>query len=151
MTRYCPNCGGKDGGIMRRAFAILAIVMALTGCSQASRVNQNIREEADNFGVRRRVVAINTRTNESLFAVEGLISLKTDGDGDLNVTIKTGPDEYKLFYAHLSDSVTYTAIQLDASDVSPYAYEIAFFPPVEMLEHGLIDVQSTEEITKEAE
>ena len=136
---------------MKRIIAALMVLITLTGCRQSDRVNYNIRKDAENFGVRRRVVAINTRTNESLFAVEGLISLDTDSDGDLNVTIKTGPDEYKLFYAHLSDSVTYTAIQLDASDVSPYSYEIAFFPPVEMLEHGLIDVQSTDEITKEAE
>ena len=136
---------------MKRLVAIALALGVLTGCSQAERVNHNIRKDADNFSVRRRIVAINTRTNESLFAVEGLISLATDGDNDLNVTIKTGPEEYKLFYAHLSDSVTYTAIQLEESNVSPYAYEIAFFPPVEMLEHGLIDVQTTDEITKEAE
>jgi hypothetical protein len=49
-----------------------------------------------------------------------------------------------LFYAHLSDSVTYTAIQLDASDVSPYQYEISFFPTKEVLEHGLVNVETTE-------
>lgn len=137
--------------MMRKIFAIVAFVVSLTGCRQSERVNYNIQKEADNFGVRRRVVAINTRTNETLFAIDGLISLHIDGDGDLNVTIKTGPDEYKLFYAHLSDSVTYTAIQLDTSDVSPYAYEIAFFPPVEMLENGLVNFKGTEEITKEPE
>ena len=131
---------------MRMIRYIIAVVLSLSlmGCEQADRVNYNIKKDADNFMVRRRVIAINTRTNESLFVVEGLISISTDSDGDLNVTIKTGEDEYKLFYAHLSDSVTYTAIQLDASDVSPYQYEISFFPTKEVLEHGLVNVETTE-------
>ena len=131
---------------MRMIRYIIAVVLSLylMGCEQADRVNYNIKKDADNFMVRRRVIAINTRTNESLFVVEGLISISTDSDGDLNVTIKTGEDDYKLFYAHLSDSVTYTAIQLDASDVSPYQYEISFFPTKEVLEHGLVNVETTE-------
>ncbi len=129
---------------------VMALLCVMCGCRQADRVSYNIQKDADNFGVRRRVIAINTRTNETLFSVEGLISLSIDDDGDLNVAIKTGPDDYKLFYAHLSDSVTYTAIQLDASNVSPYAYEIAFFPPVEMLENGLVNTVNTKDITKEA-
>lgn len=71
-----------------------ACVVLLTGCSKASRANWNIRQEANNFNVRRRVVALNTRTNDALFSVEGLISIDTDEDGDLNVTIKTGEDSY---------------------------------------------------------
>ena len=53
---------------------ICASVFMMVGCRQADRVNYNIRKDADNFNVRRRVVAINTRTNESLFVVEGLLS-----------------------------------------------------------------------------
>ena len=130
---------------IKKLLIVFASVFLMVGCRQADRVNYNIRKDADNFNVRRRVVAINTRTNESLFVVEGLISIDTDSDGDLNVTIKTGEDEYKLFYAHLSDSVTYTAIQLDARDVSPYQYEISFFPTKEVLEHGLVNLESTED------
>lgn len=113
------------------------LMMLLAGC-KADRVNMNIRNDADNFKVRRRVVAINTRTNEALFEVEGLISIHSDSDGDLNVTIQTGKNEYKLFYAHLSDDVTYTAIQLEPIETTPYAYVISFFPPKEVLEHGLL-------------
>lgn len=124
--------------------AALLVIIMLTGCRKAERVNYNLRLEADNFNVRRRVVAINTRTNDTLFSVEGLISLDIDSDGDLNVTIKTGEDDYKLFYAHLSDSVTYTAVQIEGSDVTPYAYNVSFFPTKEFIEHGLVDIVSTE-------
>lgn len=124
----------------------LFLVLLLVGCSdrKSTNVRHNIRLDADNFKIRRRVVAINTRLNETLFMVEGYISLSTDSDGDLNVLIQTGEEEYKLFYAHLSSDVTYTSIQLEGASVTPYAYNIAFFPPAEKLTHGVFDVVSTE-------
>jgi hypothetical protein len=129
---------------MKKVFAIMALIMLLTGCEKADLVNYNIRREANNFNVYRRVVAINTRLNETLFAVEGYISVDVDDDGDLNVTIQTGEDEFKLFYAHLGNDVTYTVIQTEPSSVTPYAYNISFFPAREVLEHGLFDVTSSE-------
>lgn len=122
----------------------LFIVLMMTGCEKSDRVNYNIRREANNFNVYRRVVAINTRLNETLFAVEGYISVNVDSDGDLNVTIQTGEEEFKLFYAHLGNDVTYTVIQTEPSDVTPYAYNISFFPAREVIEHGLFDVTSSE-------
>lgn len=130
--------------ISKTVLALLA-VLALTGCTKSERVNHNLRQDADNFKVRRKVVALNTRTNEALFTVEGYISIDTDTDGDLNVTIKTGENEYKLFYAHLSDDVTYTSIQLDSRETNEYAYEISFFPAKEVIMNGITDITSTEE------
>lgn len=124
--------------------ALVFAVLGLNGCSQSERVNYNIRKDADNFKVRRRIVALNTRTNEALFEVEGYVSLSTDEDGDLNVTIQTGPGEYKLFYAHLSKDVTYTSIQLDSKRENSYAYTIQFFPPEEVIQNGIVDVRTTE-------
>ena len=129
---------------MRKVLAIIALVLMLTGCEKSDRVNFNIRREANNFNVYRRVVAINTRLNETLFAVEGYISVNIDSDGDLNVTIQTGEEEFKLFYAHLGNDVTYTVIQIEPSSVTPYAYNISFFPAKEVLEHGLFDIVSSE-------
>lgn len=123
---------------------VTIILILLCGCTQADKVNYNIRQDAENFNVRRRVIALNTRTNEALFEVTGLISISSDSDGDLNVTIKTGEDEFKLFYAHLSDDVTYTCIQLEADHVTPYAYEISFFPAKEVIEHGMFDIKITD-------
>ena len=120
------------------------IILMLTGCEKSDRVNFNIRREANNFNVYRRVVAINTRLNETLFAVEGYISINVDSDGDLNVTIQTGEEDFKLFYAHLGNDVTYTVIQTEPIDVTPYAYNISFFPAKEVLEHGLFDITTTE-------
>ena len=123
---------------------LLVALLGLNGCRQADRVKYNIQKDADSFKVQRRVIALNTRTNEALFQVEGLISIDADEDGDLNVTIRTGEDEYKLFYAHLSKDVTYTCIQLEAIEENPYAYKITFFPAKEFIESGLIDLGTTE-------
>ena len=129
---------------MKKIIYVVLLMLCLVGCEKSDRVNWNIRREANNFNVYRRVVAINTRLNETLFAVEGYISVDVDSDGDLNVTIQTGEDEFKLFYAHLGNDVTYTVIQTEPSSVTPYAYNISFFPAKEVLEHGLFDVTSSE-------
>lgn len=129
---------------MKKIIYVVLLMLCLVGCEKSDRVNFNIRREANNFNVYRRVVAINTRLNETLFAVEGYISVGVDSDGDLNVTIQTGEEEFKLFYAHLGSDVTYTVIQTEPTDVTPYAYNISFFPAREVIEHGLFDVTSSE-------
>ena len=128
---------------MKKIISAIVLIL-LCGCTKAEHVNFNIKRDADNFAVRRRVIALNTRTNEALFEVTGLISISSDTDGDLNVTIRTGDEEYKLFYAHLSDDVTYTCVQLEADSVTPYAYEISFFPAKEVIEHGMFDFKITD-------
>ncbi|MCH3961157.1 MAG: hypothetical protein LKE48_03360 [Solobacterium sp.] len=122
----------------------MLMISTIVGCTKSDRVNYNIKNDADNFKVKRKLIALNTRTNEALFTVEGYLSINVDNDGDLNVTIQTGDDDYKLFYAHLSDDVTYTSVQTDGSDVTPYAYQISFFPAKEAIEHGLLDATSTD-------
>lgn len=118
----------------------------LSGCEKSYRVNENIKTDANNFKIRRKVVALNTRTNEPLFTVEGYISIQTDTDkGDLNVTIRTGEDEYKLFYVHLSNDVTYTVIQLEPRKTNQYSYNISFFPAKEVILNGLYNMVSSEE------
>lgn len=126
------------------AIILLVLLLGLNGCTKSDHVNYNIRKDADNFKVHRRVIALNTRTNEALFQVEGLISIATDNDGDLNVTIKIGEEDYKLFYAHLSKDVTYTCVQLESIKENAYAYKITFFPTKKAIENGLIDLESTD-------
>ena len=131
---------------IKKVLTVLLLVFVLCGCEKSYRVNENIKTDADNFKIRRRVVALNTRTNEPLFTVEGYISIKTDTENDdLNVTIQTGEDEFKLFYVHLSNDVTYTVIQLEPRKTNPYSYNISFFPAKEVILNGLFDAVSSEE------
>ena len=130
---------------LKRLLLGLVIALTLSGCTKATRVNWNTKLDADNFKIRRKLVALNTRTNEPLLSVEGYISINTDTENDeLNVTIKTAEDEYQLFYIRLSDDVVYTMIQLEPRKTNPYAYNISFFPTKEFLDNGFIEGVSSD-------
>ena len=107
---------------------VLAAMVFLAGCSQSDRVTHNLRREAEEFNVRRRITVMNTRTDTALMQITGLLSIDTDSDGDLNITIEKAPGEYVLNYAHLSQDTTYIVEQIETKEVSKYQYEIIFYP-----------------------
>jgi len=116
---------------MKRIMAIvlaLAVVLLLAACSQSDKVTYNLRREAEEFNVRRRITVMNTRTDTALMQITGLLSIDTDSDGDLNITIEKAPGEYVLNYAHLSQDTTYIVEQIETKEVSKYQYEIIFYP-----------------------
>lgn len=122
-------------------FAMIAIVMlfVLSSCRQSERVSHNIKLEADNFKIRRRITVLNTRTDRTMMQVTGLLSIDVDNDKDLNIIIEKAPNEFILNYAHLSDDTTYTVEQIETSEVNRYAYDIAFYP--ETLISGWYDIK----------
>lgn len=115
-------------------FVLLAVMIATVGCQpEADVASYNVSQAADNFQVNRRIVFYNGITNEYILVIEGLCSLGNyDDKGELSVTCKVGPTEYKKHYLGLSDNVTYFAEQLDASSVSPFNYKV-FFRPAEIV------------------
>jgi len=124
----------------KRIIAIMFSIMliaALAGCSKSDVVTHNLRREAEDFSVRRRITVLNTRTDTPMMQITGLLSIKTDEDGDLNITIEKAPGEYVLNYAHLSQDTTYIVEQIETKEVSKYQYEIIFYP--KKLVYGWID------------
>ena len=116
---------------MKKIFAVimlLVLVVVLAACSQSSKVTYNLRREAEEFNVRRRITVLNTRTDTPMMQITGLLSIQTDSDGDLNITIEKGPGEYVLNEAHLSQDTTYIVEQIETKEVSKYQYEIIFYP-----------------------
>lgn len=110
-------------------FAILiAFLFAMSACSQSEKVTYNLKREAEEFNVRRRITVMNTRTDKAMMQITGLLSIDVDKDGDLNITIEKAPGEYVLNYAHLSQDTTYIVEQIETKDVSKYKYEIIFYP-----------------------
>ena len=107
---------------------LVALVFTLTACSQSDKVTQNLKREADEFNVRRRITVLNTRTDRAMMQITGLLSIRTDSDGDLNITIEKAPNEFMLNYAHLSQDTTYIVEQIETKEVSKYQYEIIFYP-----------------------
>jgi hypothetical protein len=110
--------------------ASLALAIGLTGCTDDSDVvSSNLSKAADNFEIPRRVVFFNGITDTYLLTVEGACSI-TDEGNQLEVTCKTGKDEYKKHFLGLSDNVTYFVEQLEGANVSKDHYRVTFKPSV---------------------
>lgn len=125
---------------MKKVLVILclvALVFTLTSCSQSDKVTYNLKREAEEFNVRRRITVMNTRTDKTMMQITGLLSIDVDKDGDLNITVEKAPGEYILNYAHLSADTTYIVEQIETKDVSKYKYEIILYP--ENIVYGWLD------------
>lgn len=125
---------------MKKVLIILCLVVlvfTLTSCSQSDKVTYNLKREAEEFNVRRRITVLNTRTDKTMMQITGLLSIDVDKDGDLNITVEKSPGEYILNYAHLSADTTYIVEQIETKDVSKYKYEIILYP--ENIVYGWFD------------
>ena len=122
---------------------MLAILLTLVSCSQSDEVRYNLKREADDFNVRRRITVLNTRTDTTMMQITGLLSIYVDSDGDLNITIEKAPGEYVLNYAHLSQDTTYIVEQIETKEVSKYKYEIVFYP--EHIVSGWFDLRISDD------
>ena len=112
------------------AVAALGLGLSLAACSDdADVVSENLSKDSDNFKVARRVVFVNGITDKYLLSIEGRCSIK-DAEGQLEVTCKTGTDQYKKHFLGLSDNVTYFVEQMDSKNVSKSHYKVTFKPSV---------------------
>lgn len=61
--------------------------------------------------------------------MDGYISIRVDnGDSQLEITCRTGPNNYKKHFIGLNEWVTYTIEDLSGADVDPYHYEVRYLP-----------------------
>ena len=112
-------------------FVLIVITLLATGCMEADVASKNLSKAADQFEVTRRIVFYNGITSEYILTIEGQCSLGNyDEMGELSVTCKVGPNEYKKHYLGLSDNVTYFAEQIEAYPASVYHYRVIFRPSV---------------------
>lgn len=118
---------------------LISVLFVVSACTTSEKVTYNLRREADEFNVRRRITVLNTRTDTPMMQITGLLAIDVDGDGDLNITIEKAPGEYVLNYAHLSKDTTYIVEQIETKEVNKYKYEIIFYP--ENLVSGWFDIK----------
>lgn len=109
---------------------VILLIVILTGCgTDASVASQNLSTAADMFELNRRIVFYNGITGDYMLSVEGRCSIEADRvDNQLEVTCKTGPEQYKKHFLGLSDNVTYFAEQLESANVDVYHYKVIFKP-----------------------
>lgn len=119
----------KVGKGLLTTLSVLMVVI-VSGCSSdADVVTNNVKKDAEQFKVRRRIVFINNITGEYLFQAEGNCSVETNNEASrLELTCKVGKDKYKLHYYGLSDNTSYLVEQLEWIEANKYKYEIVFKP-----------------------
>ena len=117
------------------SFVILFMIfilcaLALTGCTEAERVRENLSQEADNFNIVRQVTVIDCITGDTLFQMSGKMSITADTeDNQLEVIVEDG-GTYAKHIIGLSDNTTYVLedLKLGANDVAKYKYTLNFNP-----------------------
>lgn len=122
---------------------LIVLLFVLSGCRQSDVVRHNLKREADDFNVRRRITVMNTRTDKPMMQITGLLAISVDDDGDLNITIEKSAGEYILNYAHLSQDTTYIVEQIETREVDKYKYEIKFYP--ERIISGWYDIKFSDD------
>ena len=108
---------------------LLLVIISLVGCTQADKVSQNLSLEADNFNVVRELTVINAIQGDTLFQMEGKMSIYADtSDNQLEVTIEDENGNYQKHYIGLSDNIVYVVEQKAYKNVSNYKYTLNFNP-----------------------
>jgi hypothetical protein len=126
---------GKDHMKARRNNAVIcaALVMSLTafsltGCdNEAARVSENIRVDADNFNIRRRVTVINCRSDAVILQMEGCMSI-TDSSNRLDIIVELPDGSYEKHIIKLNDWTTWVVEQIESAEEDKYTYKLNFLP-----------------------
>ena len=117
---------------MKKVYTMFLVVLGiciLSGCSDSEVVTQNIKKDAEQFKVLRRIVFMNNITGEYLFEAEGNCSVETNNEAArLELTCKTGEDKQKVHYFGLSDNTSYIVEQMEWKEENKYKYKIIFKP-----------------------
>ena len=103
----------------------------LTGCeTEASRVDYNLTQEADNFNVVRQLTVINCIEGDVLFQMTGKMSITADVDDNQLEIIVEDDGTYVKHFVGLSDNVTSVVEDLNLGEnaVSKYKYTLNFNP-----------------------
>ena len=119
---------------MRKKAYYICLVLALigifsTGCEQSEKVRYNLKKQADNFNLVRRITVINCIKGDVIFQMTGKMSIEVDGSDNLEVTVEDN-GTYTIHYIGLSDNVTYVIedLNLGANEVSNYKYTLVYNP-----------------------
>lgn len=124
-----PRSGGCSTAIL--LIVLLLVTLIISSCSAADTASYNLSKRADAFQVTRRIIFYNGITGDYMLQVEGLCSIgNSDIAGEISITCKVGPEQYKKHYLGLSDNVTYFVEQIDSISLDPYHYLVIFRPSV---------------------
>lgn len=107
---------------------MIITLLILTGCTEVSRVSENIRQEADNFNITRRISVINARTDKPIFELIGNFSLQNNSDNELEIIVEVENGKYKKHFIYLNEWTMYVVEDVSGAFVDKYHYEINYLP-----------------------
>lgn len=110
---------------------ILVLVIGtivLTGCTESYRVSSNIRKQADNFNVTRRISVINARSDKPVFELIGNFSLQNNANNELEIIVEVENGKYKKHFIYLNEWTMYVVEDVSGAYVDKYHYEINYLP-----------------------
>lgn len=135
---------------MKKKFTTLtlSVLFILAGCTPNELARMNYHREAtaakyqseygvtinklemkeSNFKTYRRIVFYNVRLGETVFACEGYCHVQIDRDGDVEIVVKTGDEEYLRHYLGQKQDITYFSEQLKPVRNDVYRYQIIWNP-----------------------
>lgn len=97
--------------------------------SEYAKTVNKLEMKEGNFKTYRRVVFYNVRLGETVFTCEGYCHVQIDKDGDVELVVKVGEDEYLRHYLGQKQDITYFSEQLKTNIVDDnYRYKIVFNP-----------------------
>lgn len=109
-------------------FVLVFLFIGLTSCeAKENTVQHNLLNETGNFRTYRKITVINLRSDKVLMEFTGYLTSKLDSEGDVNIIIMTGPDQYQLHYVRLAAEVTYLSEQINNTHTDPYHWEINIY------------------------
>lgn len=129
MVNYWRNkIVWKNKKIFLIIMSLILCALMMTGCTQVDRVSNNIRQQADNFNITRRIVVINARTDKPVFELTGNFSLQNNYNGELEIIVEIGNGVYKKHFVYLNDWTMYVVEDVSGAFVDKYHYEINYLP-----------------------
>ena len=119
---------------MKKKIGILTVlvfvVLLVTGCTEADKVNANISKQADYFQSERKITVYNARTDKIIMEAEGYMSISNNSNQELVCTVKVGPDTYKKNYIYLNQYTMYVVEDITGTHTDPYHYKLYFHTDV---------------------
>lgn len=114
--------------IVSLVIILILVLIVLCGCTEINRVSHNIKQQADNFNVTRRIVVMNARTDTVMFELIGNFSLQNNTSNELEIVCEVDNNVYKKHFIYLNDYTLYVVEDVSGAYVDKYHYEVNYIP-----------------------
>lgn len=120
-----------------KRYLLIPLLFGLGGCiTEANVASHNLSHNAEQFLIERKITFINGFDSSILLEVVGRCSIE-DQVTQLEVTCKTGEEQFKKHFLGLSDNTTYVVEHLQETQLNTYNYQFVVRPQTVIPEVGL--------------